>query len=175
MKSTLFFGLHIGTDSIDLLTAYSDVDWAGCPDSRRSTFGIRILRLPRRQIGLLVVQATEHCLPRSNVEVEYHVVVLAVAECCWLRQLLQELHVLIASATIIYCDNVSAVDMTANPVHHRCTMRIEIDIHFVREKVALGQVWVLCIPSSHQYMDIMTKGLSTQLFTEFELRSSLCV
>jgi hypothetical protein len=96
-----------------------------------------------------------------------------VADTCWLRQLLQELHAPISSATIIFCDNVSAVYMTANPVHHRPTKHIEIDIHFVREKVALGQVRVLCVPSSLQFADIMTKGLPVQLFTDF--RSSLCV
>jgi hypothetical protein len=58
-------------------------------------------------------------------------------------------------------------------VHHRRTKHIEIDIHFVREKVALGQVRVLHVPSSHQFADIMTKGLPVQLFTDF--RSSLCV
>jgi hypothetical protein len=49
---------------------------------------------------------------------------------------------------IIFCDNVSAVYMTANPVHHRRTKHIEIDIHFVREKVALEQVRVLHVPCS---------------------------
>jgi hypothetical protein len=93
--------------------------------------------------------------------------------CCWLRQLLQELHVSLDSATTVYCDNVSAVYMTANPVHHRRTKHIEIDIHFVCEKVALGQVRVLHVPSSHQFADIMTKGLPVRLFTDF--RSSLCV
>jgi hypothetical protein len=50
---------------------------------------------------------------------------------------------------------------------------IEIDVHFVREKVALGEIQVLHVPSSHQFADIMTKGLPTALFREF--RSSLCV
>jgi hypothetical protein len=58
-------------------------------------------------------------------------------------------------------------------VHHQRTKHIEIDIHFVLEKVALGQVHALHVPSSHQYADIMTKGLPTQLFTDF--RSSICV
>ena len=97
----------------------------------------------------------------------------AVAETCWLWQLLQELHAPLSSATIVYCDNVSAVYMTANPVHHRRTKHIEIDIHFVRDQVALGQVRVLRVPSSHQFADIMTKGLPVQLFTDF--RSSICV
>jgi len=94
-----------------------------------------------------------------------------VAERCWLRQLLQELHVPLAKATVVYCDNVSAVYMTSNPVHHRRTKHIEIDIHFVREKVALGEIRVLHVPSSHQYADIMTKGLLVQLYTDF--RTSL--
>ena len=72
-----------------------------------------------------------------------------------------------SKATLVYCDNVSAVYMTANPVHHRRTKHIEIDIHFVREKVALGQVRVLHVLSSHQFADIMTKGLPVQLFTDF--------
>jgi hypothetical protein len=63
--------------------------------------------------------------------------------------------------------------MTANLVHHRRTKHIEIDIHFVSEKVALGQVRVLRVPSSLQFADIITKGLPVQLFTDF--RSNLCV
>jgi hypothetical protein len=50
--------------------------------------------------------------------------------------------------------------MTANPVHHHRKKHIEIDIHFVHEKVALGQVRVLHVPSSHQFSDIMTKRVT---------------
>jgi hypothetical protein len=83
-----------------------------------------------------------------------------------LRQLLQELHIPLSTATLVYCDKVS-------DVHHRRTKHIEIDIHFIREKVALGQVQVLHMPSSHQFADIMIKALPVQLFTDF--RSSLGV
>jgi hypothetical protein len=88
-------------------------------------------------------------------------------------QLLQELHVPLSKATLVFCDKVNAIYMAANLVYHRRTKHIEIDIHFVREKVALGQVHVLHIPSSHQFAEIMTKGLPVQLFTDF--RSSLGV
>jgi hypothetical protein len=91
----------------------------------------------------------------------------------WLRQLLAELHRPIHQATIIYCDNISAVYMAGNPVQHRRTKHIEIDIHFVREKVALGQVRVLHVPSSAQFADIFTKGLPTTSFVD--IRFSLNV
>jgi hypothetical protein len=170
IKGTLHIGLHIGTAPVDSLTAYSDADWAGCPDSRRSTSGYCVF-LGENLVSWSSKRQTT--VSRSSAEAEYRAVAHAVAECCWLRQLLLELHIPLASATTVYCDNVSAVYMTANPVHHRQTKHIEIDIHFVREKVALGQVHVLHVPSSHQFADIMTKGLPVQLFTEF--RSSLCV
>jgi hypothetical protein len=79
----------------------------------------------------------------------------------------------ITSVTVMYCDNVSAVYMTANPVHHRLMKHIEIDIHFVCDQVALEQVRVLHVPSTHEFTNIMTKGLPVQLFTDF--RSNLCV
>lgn len=52
------------------------------------------------------------------------------------EELLHELHISVPLATVVYCNNVSVIYMTANPIHHRLTTHIEIDIHFVREKVA---------------------------------------
>ena len=63
--------------------------------------------------------------------------------------------------------------MSANPVQHQRTKHIEIDLHFVRERVALGAVRVLHVPTTSQFADIFTKGLPTSVFTEF--RSSLNV
>jgi hypothetical protein len=67
---------------------------------------------------------------------------------------------------------VNSVDMTANPIHHRRTKHIEIDIHFVRE-VALRQVQVLHVASTHQFTNIMTKRLHLHLFSDFW--AGLCI
>jgi hypothetical protein len=63
--------------------------------------------------------------------------------------------------------------MSSNPVQHQRTKHVEIDLHFVRERVALGDLRVLHVPTSSQYADIFTKGLPSSVFTEF--RSSLNV
>ncbi|GJX40863.1 ribonuclease H-like domain-containing protein [Tanacetum coccineum] len=113
-------------------------------------------------------------LSRSYVLIaEYRGVANVVAETAWIRNLLCELYTPLFTATLVYCDNVNAVYMSANPVQHQRIKHIEIDIHFVRDFVASGQVRVLHVPSRFQYTDIFTKCLPTALFIEF--RSSLNV
>jgi hypothetical protein len=61
-----------------------------------------------------------------------------VAETCWLCQLLVELHNSLSQATLVYCSNVGAVYLSTNLVQHQRTKHVEIDLHFVRERVAVG-------------------------------------
>jgi hypothetical protein len=137
IHGTMDFGLTLRASSSTSLMAYSDTDWAGCPDSRRSTSGYCVY------YGDSLISWSskrQNTVSRSSAEAEYRAVAHAIAECCWFRQLLQELHHPLTSDTLIYCDNVSAIYMSSNPVQHRLTKHIEIDIHFVREKVSLGKV-----------------------------------
>ena len=170
VRGTAAFGLQLHrSPSLDLV-GYSDADWAGCPDTRRSTSGYAVF------LGDSLISWSSKRQPtvsRSSAEAEYRAVANVVAECCWLRQLLGELHVAVPKATVVYCDNISAVYMTANPVHHRRTKHIELGIHFVREKAQLGELRVLHVPTTQQFADVMTKGLPTAAFEEF--RSSLCI
>ena len=101
------------------------------------------------------------------------VVLHVVSETCWIRNLLLELHCPIPRATLAYCDNVSTVYLSGNPVHLKLTTHIEMDIHFVREKVQHGDVEVLHVSSRYQIADIFTKGLPQVLFDDF--RSSFRV
>nr|GEW08608.1 hypothetical protein [Tanacetum cinerariifolium] len=110
----------------------------------------------------------QHTLSRSSAEAEYRGVANVVAETAWLRNLFCELHSPLSTATLVYCDNVSAVYMSANHVQHQWTKHIEIDIHFVQDKVTAGQVRVLHVPSRYQYDNIFTKGLPSALFEEFQ-------
>nr|GEV81459.1 RNA-directed DNA polymerase, eukaryota [Tanacetum cinerariifolium] len=79
----------------------------------------------------------------------------------------RELHTPLSTATIVYCDNVSAVYLSSNPVQHQRTKHIEIDIHFVRDLISTSHIRVLHVPSHYQFVDIFTKRLPTALFDEF--------
>jgi hypothetical protein len=99
----------------------------------------------------------QNVISHSSVEMEYHVMVNGMAEAYWLHQLLLELHNPQSRATLVYCDNVSAVYLSTKPVEHQCTKHVEIDIHFVREHIVVGDVCVLHIPTTSQFTDIFTK------------------
>ncbi|PWA99415.1 hypothetical protein CTI12_AA009100 [Artemisia annua] len=170
VHGTLDFGLHLYSSPTSSLVGYTDADWAGCPSTRRSTSGYCVF------LGdnlLSWSSKRQHTISRSSAEAEYRGVANVVAETAWLRNLLRELHSPLTSATLVYCDNVSALYLSANPVQHQRTKHIEIDIHFVRDMVTAGQVRVLHVPSCYQYADIFTKGLPSALFEDF--RSSLSV
>ena len=84
-----------------------------------------------------------------------------------------ELHCPIRKATLVYYDNVTAIYLSGNPVQHQRIKHIEMDIHFVHEKVARGEVRVLHVLSRYQIADIFTKGLTLVLFEDF--RDSLSI
>jgi hypothetical protein len=104
---------------------------------------------------------------RSSAEAEYRAIANDAAEASWLWQLLVELHTPPSQSTLIYCDNFSAVYLSTNPIQHQRTKHMEINLHFVRDRVAMGEVRVLHVLTTSQFADIFTKGLLSSTFTEF--------
>jgi hypothetical protein len=74
----------------------------------------------------------------------------------------------LSRATLVYCDNVSAVYLSTNPVQDQRIKHVNIDHHFVRKRVAVGDVRVLHVPTTSQFADIFTKGLPSSVFSEFQ-------
>jgi hypothetical protein len=107
----------------------------------------------------------------SNTEAEYQVVANDVAETSWLRQLHMELHSSLTHSTPVYCDNVNVIYLAPNPVQHQRMKHVQIDLHFICNKVSIGEVHVLHILTISQFTNIFTMGLTSLLFSEF--RSSL--
>ncbi|GKA99987.1 ribonuclease H-like domain-containing protein, partial [Tanacetum coccineum] len=142
---------------------------AGCLPTRRSTSRYCVF------LGenlLMWSSKLQDMLSHSSAKVEYHRVVNAVAETSWICNLLRELHTPLFTATLVYCDNVSVVYMSANPVQHQRTKHIEIDIHFDRDKVAAGHVRVCGTTYLHGkvYAVLMTATTTQTGFSHGNIR-----
>jgi hypothetical protein len=161
LKNTADHGLLYKPGSFHL-QAYSDSDWAGSPDDRRSTSGFGVF------LGNCLVSWSakkQAVVSRSSTEAEYRSLALTTAKLFWLRMLFKELCIPLLAAPTLWCDNLSALALASNPVFHARTKHIEVDYHFIREKVLNGDISIRFISTHDQVADIFTKGMSSARFS----------
>ncbi|KAL4030262.1 hypothetical protein IC575_008498 [Cucumis melo] len=115
-------------------------------------------------IQYLGLQKKQSTISRSSTEAEYRSLATITADLYWIRQLLCDLHVPLKTSPTLWCDNVSAISLAHNPVFHARTKHIEIDYHFVREKVLRKDISIRYIFSNNQLADILTKPLLSPTF-----------
>lgn len=106
-------------------------------------------------------------MSRSSIEAEYRIVVIVAAEIMWVQPLHGELKVNTDIKPIIWCDNLSDVSLTANPILHAITKHVEINLYFVREQVLKGKLQINHVPSAYQRADILTKSLSSKNLPDY--------
>uniref|UniRef100_A0A2N9I1W1 Integrase catalytic domain-containing protein n=1 Tax=Fagus sylvatica TaxID=28930 RepID=A0A2N9I1W1_FAGSY len=160
LKGTIDHGLFFSKSSLHL-HAFCDSDWAGGPDDRRSTTGFGIF------LGSCLVSWSakkQSVVARSSTEAEYRAMAITTADLYWIRMLLKDLHVPLSSPPVLWCDNAGALALASNPVFHARTKHIEIDYHFIREKVVNRDMSLRFISTGDQRADIFTKGLPTPRF-----------
>lgn len=93
---------------------------------------------------------------RSSTEAEYKALANATAEIIQVQTLLKELGIAQPRAACLWCDNIGATYLSANPVFHARTKHIEVDYHFVRERVSQGLLDIRFVPSGDQVADGFT-------------------
>jgi hypothetical protein len=98
----------------------------------------------------------------SSTKAEYQSIAITTAELYWLRLLFKEFKISLASSPVLWCDNVGALAFASNTAFH--TRTIEVDYHFIREKVVNCDICIKFISSSDQVADIFSKGLTTTHF-----------
>ncbi|XP_019185290.1 PREDICTED: uncharacterized protein LOC109180255 [Ipomoea nil] len=132
---------------------FSDSDWTGDPDDRKSTCGFAGF------LGnnLISWACRKQCtVARSSTEAEYKGLADVFAEVTWLVSLLRELGVGMAVVPSLWCDNLGVTYLCANPVFHARMKHVEIDYHFVRDKMAKKELQVHSIFTKDQVADRMS-------------------
>lgn len=170
LKGSLNTGLFFRPARDSRLVCFTDAGWASDPEDCRSQHGFSIYFG-----GNLVSWSSrkQNVVARSSTEAEYRAIAFASAELIWLQQLLTEMAASSPGPPILFCDNLSATFLTANPVFHQRSKHIKIDYHFVREQVQAGDLIVRHVNSADQIADIFTKAVGTSRFQN--LRSKLLV
>ncbi|XP_017239203.1 uncharacterized mitochondrial protein AtMg00810-like [Daucus carota subsp. sativus] len=143
------------------LQAYSDSDWAACPNTRRSITGYVLLFGSSPVAWKSKKQST---VSKSSSESEYRAMASAAADVTWTVRLLEELGVTNLKPVTLHCDNQSSIAIAKNPVFHERTKHIEIDMHFTRDKVMEGLLQLTYLPTTQQLADVFTKILPASQF-----------
>ena len=143
------------------LHAFSDADWAGDTDDYISNNGY-IIYLGHNPISWS--SEKQNGVARSSTEAEYRAVANTASEVTWLCSLLSELRIDLPSPPIIYCDNVGATYLCANPVFHSRMKHIALDYHFTRNMIQAGKLRVAHVSTRDQLADTLTKPLPRNQF-----------
>ncbi|GMI95642.1 hypothetical protein HRI_003233500 [Hibiscus trionum] len=160
IKTSPGLGLFFSASSNKQLSGFVDSDYAACPDSRRSItgycmyFGNSLISWKSKK---------QQTVSRSSCEAEYRAMASAACELIWLASLLSSFGVKISS-TSLYCDNQSAIQLASNQMFHERSKHIEVDCHFIRDKVREGFLKLFHVRSACQLADILTKSLHTPAF-----------
>lgn len=141
------------------VVGFSDADWGGDLDTRRSTTGYLFMIEETRGV-VSWGSKLQPTVALSSAEAEYMAACAAVQEAVHLRLLMSDLGFEQREPTVIYEDNQGCIALSDNPVYHRRTKHIDIRYHFIRERVASKEIELKYVPTKYQLADLLTKGLA---------------
>ena len=170
IKNAPGLGLLMPSDSSGKFVAYCDSDWGGCLQTRRSVTGYLV------KFGNAIVSwksKKQETVARSSAEAEFISMASVVAEVTWLIGLYKELGISIEVPICLYCDSKAAIQIAANPIFHERTKHIDIDCHFVRDKIIQGVIKTHYVSTKEQQADLLTKSLGRQQHEH--LMTKLCL
>ncbi|KAK4275990.1 hypothetical protein QN277_018994 [Acacia crassicarpa] len=131
------------------------------PENKRSTSGYCIY------LGanpIMWVSRKQQVVSKSTTEVEYRSVADSIIDLMWILPLLKIMSIDVVKTPCIWCDNIGTAALASNPILHSKTKHVELDVHFIREKVATGIVTVGYVPSAYQMANVLTKPQVYSMF-----------
>ncbi|KAJ9553092.1 hypothetical protein OSB04_017137 [Centaurea solstitialis] len=163
LKGTSGHGVLFKSNGHLKTQVYTDADWAGDKGNRRSTSGYFTL-----VGGNLVTWRSkkQKVVALSSAEAEFRGISRGLAEVLWIRKLLREVGFPPKETSRIMCDNEAAIKISENPVQHDRTKHVEVDRHFIKEKLETKVIEIPFVRSEDQLADILTKAVNERIFND---------
>ncbi|KAF7147957.1 hypothetical protein RHSIM_Rhsim03G0172600 [Rhododendron simsii] len=171
LQGTWKFGLFYKKGERSDLRGFTDSDYAGDQDDRRSTSGYVFM------LGSGAVSWSSKKQPivtLSTTEAEFVAATSCVCQAIWLKKILEELYFKRQGAITIFCDNSSAIKLSKNPVLHGRSKHIDVKFHFLRDHTKDGTIDLIFCKSEDQVADIMTKPLKLGMFMKLQNLLGIC-
>ena len=131
----------------------SPMYWAGLVSNRRSTMGYCTFLW-----GNLVTWKSEKnsVVTRSSVEEEFQSIPQGTCELLWLKLILDELKIPFNGPMKLFCDNKATISIVHNPVHYNITKHVEVNHHFIKEKIKQKIISMTFVPTTKQVANVFT-------------------
>ncbi|KAK3038414.1 hypothetical protein RJ639_030580 [Escallonia herrerae] len=157
LKGAPGLGLLYSNHGHSCIECFSEADWAGSKLHRKSTTGYRVF-----VDGNLVSWKSkkQSVVSRSSTESEYRAMAQSTCEIMWICHLLEEISLKPPLPAKLWRDNQATRYIASNPVYHERTKHIEVDCHFIREKIQENLISTSYVKTGEQLGDILTKSLN---------------
>ena len=170
VNGTISHGIWYSFDTNSNLVGFSDADWAGCTDDRKSTSGGCFY------LGNNLVSwhsKKQNSISLSTAEAEYIAAGSGCTQLLWMKQMLKD-YGIVQGTLVLYVDNMSAINISKNPVQHSRTKHIDIRHHFIRELVEDKVITLEHVPTENQLADLFTKPLDLVRFQSLSRTLGVC-
>ena len=171
VNGTSDYGIMYCHCSDSMLVGYCDADWAGSADDRKSTSG-GCFYLGNNLISWF--SKKQNCVSLSTAEAEYIAAGSSCSQLVWMKQMLKEYNVE-QDVMTLYCDNMSAINISKNPVQHSRTKHIDIRHHYIRDLVDDKVITLEHVDTEEQIADIFTKALDANQFEKLRGKLGICL
>ncbi|CAL9003639.1 unnamed protein product [Prunus brigantina] len=161
VKGTIDFGVFYKKGGDGELIGYTDSDYAGDQDDRKSTSGYVFMM---NSGAVSWSSKKQPVVTLSTTEAEFIAAASSTGQVVWLRRILSCLNLRQIGPTVVYCDNVSTIKLSKNPVMHGRSKHIDVRFHFLRNLVKDEVVELLQCSTQEQVADVMTKPLKLEVF-----------
>lgn len=164
VKGTLDFGILYSKSKDPRLVGFTNLDWAGFFDDKKSTSGYVF------NLGTGVVTWTnkkQQAIALSSIEAKYQGTSKATCEAIWLRRMLLDMQMSQARPSPLFCNNQGMLKLAKNPNFHERTKHVKLHCHFIKQHVEDGSVMLQYCPIEDQPIGILTKSSSPNKFVKF--------